>query len=76
MNAHRIETVLTDEWIVTLRGLPFKSGTALEIIILERDNGTEKDAGEAEHVAEWLNASKRSLQDVWDNDEDAVYNNL
>ncbi len=59
-----------------MRGLPFKSGTALEIIILERDTGTEKDADEAEHVAEWLNASKRSLQDVWVNDEDAVYDNL
>jgi hypothetical protein len=31
---------------------------------------------EAELVADWLAVTSRSLQEVWDNDEDAVYDQL
>lgn len=31
---------------------------------------------EAALVAQWLAASSRSLQEVWDNEEDAVYDDL
>jgi hypothetical protein len=34
---------------------------------------TDPDAIE---VAEWLEASKRTLAKVWDNDEDAIYDQL
>lgn len=43
---------------------------------MERDDYDNEETDEAEHIAEWLNASKRALQEVWDNDEDAVYDNL
>lgn len=35
MNAHRIETVLTEDGTLTLRGLPFHAGDTVEVIILE-----------------------------------------
>ena len=41
MNAHRIETILSSERLVTLRDIPFTPGTLLEIIILEREVSIE-----------------------------------
>lgn len=35
MNAHKIEVVLTEDGTLTLRGLPFHAGDAVEVIILE-----------------------------------------
>jgi hypothetical protein len=35
MNEHRIETVLNEDGTLTLRGLPFHAGDAVEVIILE-----------------------------------------
>ena len=35
MNAHKIETVLTEDGTLTLRGLPFHAGDTIEVIILE-----------------------------------------
>ena len=35
MNAHRIETVLNEDGTLTLRGLPFRAGDTVEVIILE-----------------------------------------
>ena len=31
---------------------------------------------ESEHVRDWWAASNKALQEVWDNDEDAVYDQL
>lgn len=41
MNAHRIETILTDNGTLTLRDLPFQKGDAVEVIILERPSVQE-----------------------------------
>lgn len=35
MNAHKIEAVLAEDGTLTLRGLPFHAGDAVEVIILE-----------------------------------------
>jgi hypothetical protein len=35
MNAHKIEIVLTEDGTLTLQGLPFHAGDAVEVIILE-----------------------------------------
>ncbi|WP_442936790.1 hypothetical protein [Nostoc sp.] len=35
MNAHKIEVILTEDGTLTLRGLPFHAGDAVEVIILE-----------------------------------------
>jgi hypothetical protein len=35
MNAHKIEVLLTEDGTLTLRGLPFHAGDAVEVIILE-----------------------------------------
>lgn len=35
MNAHKIEVVLTENGTLTLKGLPFLAGDAVEVIILE-----------------------------------------
>jgi hypothetical protein len=76
MNAYRIETVLTVDGTVLLRDLPFKPGASLEVIILEKTPSDPPDSEDVAHVADWLKASNRSLQEVWDNDEDAVYDKL
>ena len=73
MNAHRVETILTEDRKLTLEDLPFRVGDAVEVIVLERAAPGE---AEAEQVADWLAASNRSLREVWDNDEDAVYDRL
>lgn len=36
MNAHRIETALTENGKLSLQNLPFKKGDEVEIIILEK----------------------------------------
>ena len=38
MNAHRIETALTENGKLSLQNLPFKKGDKVEIIILERNS--------------------------------------
>lgn len=38
--------------------------------------GAQWNDTEATLVAEWLDASRRSLADIWDNNEDAVYDQL
>ncbi len=35
MNAHKIEVVLTEDGTLTLQGLPFQAGDAVEVIVLE-----------------------------------------
>ena len=42
MNAHKIETVLTEDGTLTLRGLPFRAGDTVEVIILERHTSQQK----------------------------------
>jgi hypothetical protein len=36
MNAYKIETILSEDGTLTLKGLPFHAGDAVEVIILER----------------------------------------
>jgi hypothetical protein len=38
MNAHRIETALTENGKLSLQNLPFKKGDEVEIIILDRSS--------------------------------------
>ena len=35
MNAHKVEVVFTEDGTLTLQGLPFHAGDAVEVIILE-----------------------------------------
>ncbi|MGB5636570.1 MAG: hypothetical protein WBM44_29955 [Waterburya sp.] len=37
MNAHRIETALTENGKLSLKDLPFKKGDQVEIVIVERN---------------------------------------
>lgn len=39
MNAHRIETALTENGKLSLQNLPFRKGDEVEVIILERSLG-------------------------------------
>jgi hypothetical protein len=43
--------------------------------VLEDEASREEDAERAE-FAEWKGASVRTLQELWDNDKDAVYDAL
>jgi hypothetical protein len=36
MNAHRVETTIDKDGTLTLQGIPFQAGEAVEVIILER----------------------------------------
>ncbi len=35
MNAHKIEVIFTEDGTITLQGLPFHAGDAVEVIILQ-----------------------------------------
>lgn len=76
INAHRVETTLTQDRTLTLEGLPFQAGDTVEVIVLERAASDGDTTSEAEQVADWLTASRRSLREIWDNDEDSVYDHL
>ena len=39
MQAHRAETTLSEDGVITLRGLPFRSGDSVEVIILSSAAG-------------------------------------
>jgi hypothetical protein len=43
MNAHRIETALTENGKLLLQNLPFKKGDEVEVIILERSSSSSKN---------------------------------
>jgi hypothetical protein len=36
MNAHRVETIINQDGMLTLKDIPFQAGDAVEVIILER----------------------------------------
>jgi hypothetical protein len=38
MNAHKVETVLSEDGALSLKGLPFHVGDAVEVIILEQSH--------------------------------------
>ena len=78
MNAHRLETTLTEKGTLTLTDLPFAAGARVEVIVMEHAATSSGDSqnGEAEAVSDWLAASQKSLREVWDNDDDAVYDHL
>ena len=38
MNAHKVETVVSEDGALILKGLPFHVGDAVEVIILERSH--------------------------------------
>jgi hypothetical protein len=42
MNAHKVETVLSEDGTLTLQGLPFHIGDAVEVIILERSRSVSE----------------------------------
>jgi hypothetical protein len=42
MNAHKIETVLSEDEAMMLKGLPFHRGGAVEVIILERSRSVSE----------------------------------
>ena len=46
MNAHKVEVVLTEDGTLTLQGLPFHAGDAVEVIILE----TKTSQPQAQHL--------------------------
>lgn len=48
MNAHKIETVLNEDGTLTLRGLPFHAGDAVEVIILKTPIKEEQSASESQ----------------------------
>ncbi|MDZ8052696.1 MAG: hypothetical protein RMX68_015950 [Aulosira sp. ZfuVER01] len=46
MNAHKVEVVLSEDGTLTLQGLPFHAGDAVEVIILE----TKTPQQQAQHL--------------------------
>lgn len=42
MNAHKVKTILTENGTLTLLGLPFQAGEAVEVIILSSPSESEK----------------------------------
>jgi len=72
MQAVRILTRPEKDGELILKDLPVKEGVPVEVIILSVREGET----EATLVADWLEASLLSLREVWDNEEDAIYDRL
>jgi hypothetical protein len=47
MQTYRIETIIPKNRILTIRGLPFRKGEKVEVIILSRPHGPETSKGYA-----------------------------
>jgi excisionase family DNA binding protein len=63
LESHRIRGVRIDhDWRVLGSAL-------LDLTVQEEDS-------EISHVSEWLTVSARSLKEVWDNEDDAIYDQL
>lgn len=69
MNAHKIETVLSEDGTLMLQGLPFHAGDTVEVIILERSPSVF--AGEAS--LKRLGESPSPLEKVMDRPEPKLY---
>jgi hypothetical protein len=52
MNAHKIETIFSEDGTLTLKELPFHAGDAVEVIILERSPSvsTEESSSQLENA--------------------------
>ncbi|MBV6623229.1 MAG: hypothetical protein KI793_09895 [Rivularia sp. (in: Bacteria)] len=48
MNAHKIETVLNEDGTLTLQGLPFHAGDAVEVIILKTSISKQQPASQSQ----------------------------
>ena len=72
MQAVRILTRPEKDGELVLKGLPVKAGVPVEVIILS----IREEETEATLVADWLGASLSSLREVWNNEEDAIYDQL
>jgi hypothetical protein len=72
MQAVRILTKPEKDGELILKDLPVRKGISVEVIILSAREGET----EAALVADWLGASLPSLREVWDNEEDAIYDQL
>ncbi len=44
MQAHRIETILTENGVITLRDIPFRQGEVVEVIVLPVARAKAADA--------------------------------
>ncbi len=42
MNAHKIDTVLSEDGTLTLQGLPFHAGDAVEVIVLKTKTSQDR----------------------------------
>ncbi len=79
MNAHRVETTIAKDRTLLLQDLPFGAGQAVEVIVLASDeNPSSSVAAKQSDMSanEWETASHAALKGVWDNEDDAVYDNL
>ncbi len=50
MNAHKVETVLAEDGILTIRGLPFRAGDRVEAIVIEGARATGNKTSEEDLV--------------------------
>ena len=79
MNAHRQEAIITEDRTLHLRNLPFGEGQSVKVIVLANDDNQkvpETDAKVSVPPSEWEQASLSSLREVWDNADDATYDNV
>jgi uncharacterized protein (DUF433 family) len=72
MQAVRILTRPEKDGELILKDPSVRRGVPVEVIILSIREGET----EATLIADWLGASLPSLREVWDNEEDAIYDQL
>ncbi len=65
---------ISDQVVQDLAGL--SNAEWQRLLLRVRAERKPPATNEGQLVAEWLAASRKSLFEVWDNDEDAVYDHL
>ena len=80
MNAHRMEATVTEDRTPLLDNLPFGAGQIVEVIMLASDDNlpavvvaNEPKMASRLNREAWSDASRKALQEIWDNPEDAAY---
>ena len=78
MTAYRQNATVTQDCTVVLNDLPFTAGQIVEVIVLSEEipASPSSDPNSDAEYAFLSGMSKTVLRELWDNEEDAVYDNL
>ncbi len=79
MNAYKVEAIIAEDGTVTLRGLPFRTGETVEVIVIERSPAPAKPSSHSELTAldrDYLLGVEAQLSEWISPEDEAAYGDL